>query len=140
MKLFRLDSLLLPGKKPEIPFDSVQIRKDFIKMLELIGIDDKTRRERGILKTELIKKYGKEKYDEIKYHIILGDAGFLWPGNVVEEIRILNTLKELSFPVLCVLGNHDPVLGRNDLQEIDIGIGEKVIVIKIGTNRKKNHF
>ena len=83
-----------------------------------------------ILKKELIKKYGKEKYDGIKYHIILGDAGFLWLGNAVEEMRIFNTLKERSFPVLCVFGNHDPVLGRNDLQEIDIGIGEKVIVIK----------
>ena len=83
-----------------------------------------------ILKTELIKKHGKEKYDGIKYHIILGDAGFLWPGNVVEEMRIFNTLKERSFPILCVFGNHEPVLGRSDLQEVDIGIGENVIVVK----------
>jgi integrase len=46
---FKLDSLLLPGKKPEIPLDSVQIREDFYKMLEKIGIDDKSRRERGIV-------------------------------------------------------------------------------------------
>ena len=83
-----------------------------------------------ILKTELIKKYGEEKYDEIKYHIILGDAGFLWPDNTSREIYIYNTLKERPFPILCVLGNHDPVLGRKDLQEVDIGIGEKVIVVK----------
>jgi len=49
MELFRLDSLLLPGKNPEIPYDSVQIRKDFQKMLEKIDIDDKTRKERGIV-------------------------------------------------------------------------------------------
>jgi len=83
-----------------------------------------------ILKTELIKKYGKDKFDGIRYHIILGDAGFLWPDNALSEMYIFNTLKERPFPILCVFGNHDPVLGRNDLQEIDIGIGEKVIVVK----------
>jgi integrase len=49
MGLFKLDCLLLPGKNPEIPYDSVQIRKDFQKMLEKIGIDDNTRKERGIV-------------------------------------------------------------------------------------------
>jgi len=49
MKLFKLDSLLLPGKNPEIPLDSVQIREDYYKMLDKIGIDDKTRRERRIV-------------------------------------------------------------------------------------------
>ena len=48
-KLFSLDSLLLPGKKPKKPFDSVRIRKNYYKMLESIGIDDETRRERGIV-------------------------------------------------------------------------------------------
>jgi hypothetical protein len=33
------------------------------------------------------------------------------------------------------MGNHDPVLGRSDLPEIDIGIGEKVIVVN-----KENPF
>ena len=47
--LFRLDALLLPGKKPEIPYDSVQIRKDFQRMLAKIGIDEEKRRERGIV-------------------------------------------------------------------------------------------
>jgi integrase len=49
MRLFKLDSLLLPGKNPEIPFDSVQIRKDFHKKLAEIGIDDEKRKERGIV-------------------------------------------------------------------------------------------
>jgi len=49
MVFLKLDCLLLPGKNPEIPYDSVQIRKDFQKMLEKIGIDDKNRRERGIV-------------------------------------------------------------------------------------------
>ena len=49
MKLFKLDSLLLPGKNLEIPLDSVQIRKDYYRALADIGIDDKTRRERGIV-------------------------------------------------------------------------------------------
>ena len=46
--LYNLDSLLLPGKKPEIPFDSVQIRKQFYKMLEAIGIDAAIRKKRRI--------------------------------------------------------------------------------------------
>ena len=49
MKLFSLNSLLLPGKNHEVPYDSVKIRKDFQKMLEKIGIDDAIRRKRGIV-------------------------------------------------------------------------------------------
>jgi integrase len=48
MKLYKLDSLLLPGKNPERPLDSVQIRKDFYAVLSMIGINEKTRKERGI--------------------------------------------------------------------------------------------
>jgi len=48
-KYYKLDSLLFPGKKPDIPFDSVQIRKNFHKMLEKIGIDEETRKKRGIV-------------------------------------------------------------------------------------------
>jgi len=44
-----LDSLLFPGKKPEIPYNNRQIGKDFNKMLEKIGIDDATRKERNIV-------------------------------------------------------------------------------------------
>jgi integrase len=48
--LFNLDSLLLPANKnPEIPFDDRIIGREFNKMLEKIGIDDRTRKERGIV-------------------------------------------------------------------------------------------
>ena len=88
-----------------------------------------------IIKKEILKNRYKELYDSINYHIILGDGGFLWRGQ--EEIDKIN-FKELSkrkFPILCVMGNHEPVYGRKDLPEEDIGIGEKVIVVK-----KKNPF
>jgi len=49
MQLFNLDSLLLPGKNPEKPLDSVQIREDYYKVLNEIGIDEKARKERGIV-------------------------------------------------------------------------------------------
>ena len=84
----------------------------------------------SVIKTELINKYGQDKYDSINYHIILGDAGFLWEGYFKEEAFNYKILNERPFPVLCVFGNHDPVLARNDLLEIDIGIGENVIVVK----------
>ena len=83
-----------------------------------------------ITKKSLIQRYSKELFGEIKYHIILGDGGFLWPGNSAGDKRIYRALAERPFPVLCVFGNHDPVLGRQDLPEIDAGIGEKVILVR----------
>ena len=80
-----------------------------------------------LTKDYLIKKYSRELYDEISCHIILGDGGFLWPGQQGREASIFKTLAERPFPILCVYGNHEPVLGRPDLPEVDIGIGEKVI-------------
>jgi len=47
-KLYNLDSLLFPGKNPEIPLDSHQIRDDFYKMLSKIGINEEIRKERNI--------------------------------------------------------------------------------------------
>jgi len=78
----------------------------------------------------LLKKYKEDLYKKINYHIILGDAGFLWPGNEKEEIANYHELAKRPFPVLYVVGNHDPVLGRSDLPEVDIGIGEKVVQVK----------
>ena len=49
MGFFGLDNLLFPGKNPKIPYNNRQIGKDFNKMLEKIGIDDQTRKERGIV-------------------------------------------------------------------------------------------
>jgi hypothetical protein len=88
-----------------------------------------------ITQKTLIEKYGRDQYDTIKYHVILGDGAFLWPGG--EENDRINywALSQRPFPILCVMGNHDPVLGRSDLPEIDIGIGEKVIVVN-----KENPF
>jgi len=36
---------------------------------------------RLITRNALIKKYGQEKYDAIKYHILLGDARFMLPDD-----------------------------------------------------------
>jgi len=49
MRLNKPDSLLLPGKKPGIPYNNRQIEKEFHKMLAEIGIDDATRKERNIV-------------------------------------------------------------------------------------------
>jgi len=77
----------------------------------------------------LIEQYNRKVFNEIKYHIILGDCGFFWPGSEVKDILNFKALSERPFPILCVFGNHEPVLGRTDLPEIDIGIGEKVILV-----------
>lgn len=91
---------------------------------------DDVRGEMGYLtKEHLIKKYKRKLYKDINYHIILGDGGFLWPGQGKREEAIFETLAERPFPILCVLGNHEPILGRTDLPMVDIGIGEKVTVI-----------
>ena len=82
-----------------------------------------------ITKTVLIKKYGRKKFDDIRYHIILGDAGFMWPGNQKTDLFNYNTLACRPFPVLCVIGNHEPILGMKDLTETDIGLGETVCQI-----------
>jgi len=82
-----------------------------------------------IEKEALLSCHGKELYDKIKYHVILGDAGFLWPKREKRDKDNFKILSERKFPILCVMGNHDPVYGRKDLPEEDIGIGNKVIVI-----------
>jgi hypothetical protein len=83
-----------------------------------------------ITKKMLINKYQKIEYDEIKYHIILGDAGFLWPENEKGDQYNFKTIANRPFHVLCVMGNHEPILGMNDVPEVDIGIGEKVLQIQ----------
>jgi len=88
-----------------------------------------------ITKEYLLSQYDKELYDSVKYHIILGDAGFLWPNQEDLDKHNFEILSERKFPILCVMGNHEPVYGRSDLPEEDIGIGEKVIVVN-----KENPF
>jgi hypothetical protein len=82
-----------------------------------------------ITRRALIGAYGKALFNEIRYHVILGDGGFLWPGNEKGDAYIYKALAVRPFPILCVIGNHEPVLGRQDLPEVDIGIGEKVILV-----------
>jgi len=81
-----------------------------------------------ITKKALIKKYS-EKYIDIFYHIILGDAGFNWIGNRKADLYNYEILAYRPFPVLCVQGNHEPFYGMSDLPEVDIGIGETVYKI-----------
>ena len=45
----KLDGFIFPGKKPEIPYDSKQIRNEFYKMLDSIGINEDVRKERNIV-------------------------------------------------------------------------------------------
>jgi len=77
----------------------------------------------------LIKKYGRERYNGIKYHIILGDGGFMWPHNKERDVRNYEILAERQFPILCVIGNHEPIYGIKNIPETDIGIGETVYQI-----------
>jgi hypothetical protein len=81
-----------------------------------------------LTKKYLRAKYGVEKYRTINYHIILGDGGFLWPGNERTDAYNYRTFSARSFPVLSVIGNHEPMLGMN-LSEADIGIGETVYLV-----------
>jgi len=82
-----------------------------------------------ITKDALLKTYGREKYDKIKYHIILGDGGFLWQNNYVNDLRNFQILSRRPFPILCVLGNHEPIYGLKDIPQTDIGLGETVYQI-----------
>jgi hypothetical protein len=77
-----------------------------------------------ITKESLIVKYGEEIYNSIKYHIILGDGGFMWPHNVKRDEYNYKMLGKRPFPVLCVLGNHEPIYGMKNVSEEDIGLGE----------------
>jgi 3-oxoacid CoA-transferase subunit A len=82
-----------------------------------------------ICKDILIRKYGHERYKDIGYHIILGDGGFMWPHNREGDVRNYEILAKRRFPILCVLGNHEPIYGMRKVPEIDIGIGETVYLI-----------
>ena len=76
----------------------------------------------------LRSKYGNKKYKSITAHIILGDGGFLWPGNKRHDAFNYRTFAQRPFPVLSVIGNHEPMLGMS-LPEADIGIGGAVYLV-----------
>jgi len=82
-----------------------------------------------ITKKSLLNTYGVEKYRGIKYHIILGDGGFMWQYNRKTDCFNYKSLALRPFPILCVIGNHDPILGMKNPEETDIGIGETVYQI-----------
>jgi hypothetical protein len=82
-----------------------------------------------ITKRTLIKRYGHRTYGGITHHIILGDAGFMWPNKQKKDSNNYETLAKRRFPVLCVIGNHEPILGMSNMTEADIGIGETVYQI-----------
>ena len=84
---------------------------------------------KSIRKNTLMGQYSPVLFKGINCHIILGDGGFLWPGNKAGDRANYRELALRPFPVLCVIWNHEPVLGMPDLPEIDIGIGEKVILV-----------
>jgi len=80
----------------------------------------------SITKEALIQKYGEEKFSGINFHVILGDGGFMWQNNQAADQFNYAALALRPFPVLCVIGNHEPILGMDGLPETDIGIGETV--------------
>ncbi|MDR2485810.1 MAG: hypothetical protein LBD55_10490, partial [Treponema sp.] len=81
-----------------------------------------------LAKEYLYSKYGAEQYKTINCHIILGDGGFLWPGCENIDADNYRVLGRRPFPVLSVIGNHEPMMGMS-LPEIDIGIGETVYLV-----------
>ena len=83
-----------------------------------------------ISKHSLLCKYREEIYDTIKYHIILGDGGFFWPENQKADKSNYKELAKRPFPILCLIGNHEPILGMKKLNEVNIGIGETVFLIQ----------
>jgi len=83
-----------------------------------------------ITKKNLRKKYGFDLYNRIKYHVILGDGSFMWPNSQKTDEYNYTALARRPFPILCVIGNHEPILGMSDIPETDIGIGETVYQIK----------
>ena len=83
----------------------------------------------SITKSALLKKYKPQLYESIKYHIILGDGGFLWPGEIKADLYNFRALGVRHFPILCVIGNHEPMLGMKNLLEVDLGFGETVLKI-----------
>jgi len=56
---------------------------------------------RYITKECIISCYNKHLYDKIKYHIILGDAGFLWPKKLNRDKDNYKILSKRKFPILC---------------------------------------
>jgi hypothetical protein len=85
----------------------------------------------SITRRALLRKFHKDLYNSINYHIILGDGGFDWPNNGKTDNYNYKALACRPFPILCVQGDSEPYLFMPDgyYLEKDIGIGEKVDVV-----------
>jgi len=81
----------------------------------------------GVSEKRLKRKYS-DIYNKITYHIILGDGGFQTPQKGITDYY--KSLSRRQFPILSVIGNHEPILGMGDLKEADKKIGDTVYMIK----------
>lgn len=68
--------------------------------------------------------------EQIKYHIILGDCGFLFGGSHKEVDKsdkyLQSWFNSKDYITLCVFGNHENYDKLLSLPKVDIGIGETV--------------
>jgi hypothetical protein len=76
----------------------------------------------------LKKVFSKEDYESIKYHIVLGDMGILWPTGKKTDIYNLKCLGLRPFPLFFLPGNHEPILARelSEFEQVDFGFGNPV--------------
>ena len=84
---------------------------------------------RFVSKNTILSHYGSQLYEQIKYHIMLGDTGFGRPGNYKSDKEAYKSLAHRPFPILSVIGDDDPLFYSGKYDEVDIGIGETVYQI-----------
>lgn len=87
-------------------------------------------REKETLNSKNLKKFYDERNiesEDVKYHIILGDTGFLWPGCEKQDVNNLEFFNSKKFITLGVMGNHDNYDAILNLPEVDIGFGNPVL-------------
>lgn len=85
--------------------------------------------EMTAINTKAMKAYCTAKnvdYNDIKYHIILGDVGILFPNNFKEDMYNIEFFDSKPFITLGVLGNHENYPAIKSLELVDIGIGNPV--------------
>jgi hypothetical protein len=60
---------------------------------------------------------------------MLRDGEFSWPKNQRTNAYNYKVLAYHLFLILCVIGNHEPILGRNNIPEVYICLGATVYQI-----------
>jgi hypothetical protein len=88
--------------------------------------------ELSIIASKHLKKlFGAQLYKTINYHLILGDAGFLWPHNEKTDRYNLSVLNYRPFPILFLPGNHESIYGHDlsEFEKVDMGFGHDVYKI-----------